>query len=153
MYKLPEDIEKQLQQKYNTVHIPSLVHTLFQEILQKTLKDGACHIREFGKFVSFQTQSSKTKNPTIRFKFRLALSLDKKLKGDQYLLQIVPVKAKVPFTEQHEQKVLDKKEIKAYNFEALQEANKHANKVTKDRLNELEIKRILEEDGGEEYVK
>jgi hypothetical protein len=145
MYKLPEDIEQQLQAKYGThVHIPSLVHFLFQAILEKTIHDGACHIREFGKYIVFKTESSRHPGETVRFKFRISASLDKKLKTDQYLIQNIPVKAKVPFTEKHEIKVLDKKETKFYNYQAGQDANKHANKMTRDNVQKFEIQKVLE---------
>lgn len=144
MYKISEDLEKELQNKYPGVHIPTIVHMIFQSILEKTFSDGACHIREFGKFVSYKTESVKTGGEAIRFKFKISSSLDKKIKKDPYLIQNIPVKAKCEFNEINEQKVSDKQHIKTGNFQACHEASRLANKITKEKMIQMEVKNIFE---------
>jgi hypothetical protein len=131
-YKLPPDIEAELQKRYPAVHIPSVVDSIFQSMIEKITKDSSCTIREFGKFVAFVTHSQKMAKDVIRFRFKLSSSLGKKFKSDPYLLENLPVQAQQPFTKEHEKKCADKQEQRLANLEAIKESNR----VCKIKTNE-----------------
>lgn len=131
-YKLPLDIEAELQKKYPAVHVPSVIDSVFQSIIEKITKDSSCTIREFGKFVAFVTYSEKMSKNVIRFRFKLSSALSKKFKSDQYLLENLPVKAQHPFTKEHEKKCANKQEKKLANLAAIKEANQ----ISKIKTNE-----------------
>ena len=134
MYHLPEDLVKHLQGKYPNVHVKSLVPSLFQAILEKTLTDGSCLIRGFGSFVAYKTYSNKIGRDVIRFKFKPSQALDRKLKTDDYLLDNMPVQAKRAFDEKHAKKCEAHQEQKSYNIEAQKEAVQLGNERTRDKL-------------------
>ena len=140
MFKVPLDIEQELQKKYPNVHIPSFIQTLFNSIIEKTLTDGTCKMRDFGMFVSFVTTSPK--GPVVRFKFRPSVSFSNKIRQDDYLLENLPVKAKVPFTEKHQDKC--NSEIKQANIEAISIAQKIGHKKTKERVKTNAVFDLLE---------
>lgn len=144
MFKLPEDVEIELQKKFVNAHIPTLVQYIFQGILDKTLKDGSCSIREFGKFISFKTKSNKMGQEVIRFKFKLSNTLANKLRIDQYLLDNMPVKATNVFTEGHEERTKDKKVQSKANVSAQKEAEKLGKEKTKSNLVTNEILSIMD---------
>lgn len=143
MFKLPEDVEVELQKKFQNAHIPTLVQYIFQSILEKTLRDGSCSIREFGKFLSFRTRSNKTGQDVIRVKFKLTNTLINKLRNDKYLLENMPVKASNVFTSEHIEKTKDKKEQQKANITAQKEAEKLGKEKTKDQLVTNEILNIM----------
>ena len=143
MYRLPEDVETDLQKKFQNVHIPTLVQYIFQGILEKALNDGSCSVREFGKFITFRTRSNKIGQDVIRFKFKLSNTLNNKLKIDQYLLDNMPVKAPTVFTTEHEQKTKDKKFQQKANIGAQKEAEKLGKEKTKSQLATNEILDIM----------
>lgn len=144
MYKLSEDIEAELQKKFQNVHIPTLVQYIFQTMIEKTLRDGSCSIREFGKFVSFRTRSNKIGQDIVRFKFKLSNNLSAKLRADPYLLDTVPVKASSVFNINHEQNVKNKKEQRQQNIMAQKEAVKLGKEKTKSQLATNEILNIMD---------
>ena len=144
MFRLPEDLEIELQKKFQNAHIPTLAQYIFQAILEKTLHDGSCSIREFGKFVSFRTRSNKIGQDVIRFKFKMSNTLGNKLKIDQYLLENMPVKAAVVFTTEHEQKTKDKKIQQNANITAQKAAEKLGKTRTQSKLATNEILSIMD---------
>lgn len=150
MYHLPEDLVKELQDKYQHVHVKTFVPTLFQAILEKTLSDGSCLIRGFGSFIAYKTYSNKIGREVIRFKFRPSQALDRKLKGDEYLLENMPVKAKRAFDDDHAEKCQTRQEQKSYNIEAQKEAGQLGNARTKDKLILDEIIKAINDDDEEE---
>jgi len=139
VFKLPEDLETELQKKFQNAHIPTITQYIFQAILEKTLKDGSCSIREFGKFISFKTTSNKMGQDVIRFKFKISNTLNNKLKIDKYLLENAPVKATNIFTVEHEEKTKDKKIQQHINMTAQKEAEKLGKEKTKSNLVTSEI--------------
>jgi len=143
--KIPEDVEQNLKRKYPEIDIKTFINSLFQEILDKVFRDGACPISGLGKFIAFVTYSSRINSNVVRFKFRPAAPLIKRIKRDQYLLEKLPVKANVPFTEQHEEKCKDKREIKNINLEAQIQINKVVRERTKENLVYNRILDIVEE--------
>ena len=102
-YKLPTDLESELQKRFPEVHIPTIVDAIFQSIIGKIIRHSNCTVREFGKFIAFVTHSEKLSKDTVRFKFKLSSALNKKLKSDQYLLDNLPVKAQNVFNEKNRQ--------------------------------------------------
>lgn len=92
MFELPFDIEDQLQKKYPDVHIRSLIQSLFQLILNKTIEDGNCTIRGFGRFSCYKAYSSRTKKTVPRLKFKISSRLSSRMINDQYILSKLKVK-------------------------------------------------------------
>ena len=131
MIRIPEDLMKELTDKYPDANIRHIVQLLFDNILEKTLKDGSCMITEFGKFESFKTFSTKLQTEVIRFKFRISPVLEKKIKFDKYLLDNAPVKAKVPFTEVNLEKC--NQEIRESNITASTEAGRLGSLRSKEK--------------------
>lgn len=143
MFKLPEDLEADLQKKFQNAHIPTLVQYVFQGILEKALRDGSCSVREFGKFITFRTRSNKIGQDVIRFKFKLSNTLSSKLRIDQYLLDNIPVKAATVFTTEHEQNTKNKKLQQNANITAQKAAEKLGKEKTKSQLATNEILDIM----------
>jgi nucleoid DNA-binding protein len=131
-FKLPPDVENDLQKRFPEVHIPTVIDAIFQSILTKITKDASCTVREFGKFVAFVTKSQRTLKDSVRFKFKLSSALNQKIKTDQYLINNLPVKATNEFSEKHEKKCRSKKEQRKANLEAKSKATK----VSKTKTNE-----------------
>ena len=131
MFRLTDDVMKDLLKKHPDVNIRRIVHDIFDCILEKTLKDGSSRINEFGKFESFKTFSTKLARNVIRFKFRISPVLEKKIKFDKYLLDNAPVKAKIAFTNEHLEKC--NQQVKQSNVSAGSEASKLGNLRTKER--------------------
>jgi len=148
MYRLPEEIENELQKKYPNEHIKSVIQSIFQSIVEKTLKDGSCHIRELGNFSSFVTYSGKSCSKVVRFKFKTAISLIEKIKTDKYLIENLPIKAKVPFTEEHQNKC--NTELKLNNTKARIEANQLGKNKTREKLANQAVLEILNRISDEE---
>ncbi|HOD61964.1 MAG TPA: hypothetical protein PKG96_07680 [Bacilli bacterium] len=134
MFRLPEDAELEIQKKFPNAPIQQITQYLFQLILHKTLNDGACPVRGFGKFVSFKTRSNRVGQDVIRFKFKISNALINKLKNDQYMLNNIPVKAVNVFAEMHENKTKDKKPQSKANIDASKEAEKLGKKKTEERI-------------------
>ena len=133
----------ELQRKFPDVHIKTITQHIFQSIFDKTLKDGSCNIREFGKFISFQTKSSKLGRNVIRLKFRLSTSLEMKIKTDNYLLNNIPVKSSMIFDDKNEEKCKDKRGIRNANVAAAKEASNIGKKRSEDSVVEFEVSRII----------
>ncbi len=129
MFKLPEDVELDLQKKYQDVKVREFVNSLFQAIINKATQDGSCSIREFGKFIAFVTDSSRIGKHVLRFKFKVTPALNDKIKNDEYLIKNLPIKAKNPFTKKNEENCLSKKDQRDANFIA----QKHASILGKER--------------------
>jgi hypothetical protein len=145
VYKLPEDLEIELQKKFQNAHIPTLVQYIFQGILEKTLRDGSCSIREYGKFLSFKTRSNKIGQDVIRLKFKISNTLNNKLRSDRYLLDNIPVKAINVFGDKHEQNTKDKKIQQTANVLAQKTAEKLGKEKTKSQLVTNEILNIMDQ--------
>jgi nucleoid DNA-binding protein len=143
VYRLPEDLEAELQKKFANAHIPTIVQYIFQGLLEKTLRDGSCSIREFGKFVSFRTRSNRIGQEVIRFKFKMTTTLGNKLKIDQYILDNMPVKATNVFSSEHEEKTKNKKLQQKANITAQKAAEKLGKEKTKSNLVTNEILSIV----------
>lgn len=143
MIKIPEDIEKELIKNFPDSNVRGIIEAIFNSILNKALKDGSCNIREFGKFDVFKTISTKLGTEVLRMKFKISPALEKKIKFDQYLLNNAPVKAKVPFTEDHQKKCNPL--IKIANAEAVAEASRLGNQKTKEKIMSNLVMEILNE--------
>lgn len=143
MYRLPADVEIELQKKFQNVHVPTLVQYIFQAILEKSLSDGSCSVREFGKYICFKTRSNKTGQDVIRLKFKISNTLSNKLKIDQYILNNIPVKAATIFTPEHEEKTKNKKLQQKANITAQKEAERLGRTKTKSQLATNEIIDIM----------
>jgi len=134
VFKLPEDLELELQKKFPNVPIQTITQFIFQSILDKTLKDGSCSIRDLGKFISFRTRSNRVGQDVIRFKFKISNALSGKLKNDSYILDNIPVKAVNVFNEKHKENTKNRKEQSAANVLAAKEAEKLGKKKTGENL-------------------
>ena len=142
-FKLPPDIEEDLQKRFPDIHVPTFVDALFQSILSKITKHSVCTIREFGKFTAFVTHSRKMAKNTIRFKFRVSTALNNKIKSDQYLLNKLPIKATKAFSEENEKKVKDKQAQKLANVKASTDATSYSKRKTDEEVVANEIARIV----------
>jgi len=129
--RIPEDLEREIIKKYPESNVKAIIQAVFVGILEKTLKDGGCIIREFGNFKAFRTFSAKLSTNVIRFKFTISPALEKKIKFDSYLLNTIPVKAKIPFTEEHQKHC--NTEIKLLNTEASCEAVRQSAQKTREK--------------------
>ena len=138
MIKLSEDLMLMLRNKYGKISMDDFVHSLFGVIVEKCLKDGSAIVREFGKFIVFKTESSRTYSEVLRFKFKPSTALLKRLNNDKYILNIIPVKSKHTFSEEHQQKCEGKKDIYYMNLEAQKEAERLGNeKVNRNVSSQL----------------
>ncbi len=144
-YSLPDDIENKLKRRFPNAPIKQIADEIFDEVVNKTITDGACAIRQLGKFVCYKTKSSKTSQDVIRFKFRISPTFDKSLKTDDYHLLNMPIRAKVPFSEQHEEVCKNKRDLRDANIEAQREAEKLGKINTKKNLVTDEVERILDD--------
>jgi nucleoid DNA-binding protein len=142
-YKLPADIESELQKRFPEVHVPTIVDAIFQSIIGKITRHSNCTVREFGKFTAFVTHSEKLSKDTVRFKFKISSALNKKIKSDQYLLENLPAKAQVVFDERNQQVCEDKQLKKMANLEAISEANKISRKKTDEAVAADTISKII----------
>ena len=144
MIRIPEDLEDEIVKKYPESNVKSILQTVFNGLIEKTLKDGGCIIREFGNFKAFKTHSAKLGKDVIRFKFTISPALEKKIKFDEYLLNNVPIKAKIPFTEEHQKKC--NTEIKLLNTEAATSAVRNsAQKTRENTMSKLVLEMLTDE--------
>ncbi len=141
MFKLPADVEKELQKKFPDIPIEKVADAMFRSILEKSLRDGSCFIKGFGHFSAFGKWSSKMNRNVIRFKFTIALSLEKKIKTDPYYLSSIPIKSTRFFSEIDEQK----KEIRKANAEAEKLAKQTGRKKSEERAAIEEVSSIINE--------
>ncbi|MFW6310964.1 MAG: hypothetical protein ACOC1K_01885 [Nanoarchaeota archaeon] len=144
-FKVPKDIESKLKNKYPNLDVVQFINDLFNEIMQKSFAHGSCSIRELGRFIAFQTYSSKLGRNIVRFKFRPALSLTKKIKKDTYLLSTLPVKTKHEFNEKNEENCQEYRELRNKNEEAIRQVRKSERKGTQDNLVKDEIRNMLDD--------
>lgn len=142
-FKLPPDIEDELQTRFPEVHVPTFVDALFQSILSKITKHADCTIREFGKFTAFVAHSKRMSKDIIRFKFKISTALNNKLKSDQYLLNNLPVRAQTPFNKQNEENVADKKDQRHANLKAKTKASSYSKQKTDETVVANEVARIV----------
>ena len=143
MFKLPEDVEIELKKKYPDVPIKNFINSLFQLIINKSTQDGSCSIREFGKFISFVTKSSRIGKDVIRFKFKVTPALNDKIKYDEYLIKNLPVKAKNLFNKKNEENCLLKKEQRDANFIAQKYASILGKERTIEKVKQEEIDQVI----------
>lgn len=142
-YRLPLDIEAEIQKRFGEVHVPTIVDAIFQAILSKTIKDSSCTVREFGKFLAFVTHSERMSKETVRFKFKLSSALNQKIRTDRYLLENLPIKAKNVFDEANEKACETKQPQKIANSEAISRVNKHSRKKTDEAIVAETVQRIV----------
>lgn len=145
MFKVPEDVQTELTKKYPNVYVKDFINDLFRLILEKTLKDSGCSIREFGKFLAFKTFSTRSGKEVIRFKFNIAHSLRTKLKDDDYLLKNLPVKAKNEFNKKNEEICKNFQDQRKSNIEAQKEAKVLEKERTQENLAREHILNIINE--------
>lgn len=143
-YKLPEDIQDELQKKYQNINIQDLTNDLFTMILNKAMSDGSTTIREFGKFTAFKTFSTRIQRDVVRFKFKTTISLSQKLNTDEYISTGLIVKESNPFTEKNECICQEKRENRINQSQLLQEASKKSKEATQEYLAKQKILKILE---------
>ena len=127
------------------VHVREIFHEIIQSIFNKTINHGSCTIREFGKFVSFVTPSTRLGRDTIRFKFSTSSALMNRIKNDTYLLNNLPVKSKHTFEEQHEQICEPKRDQRDENFKARNEAEKLGREKTQEFIARQELMDLLDQ--------
>lgn len=144
LIRVSEDIEKELIETYPDSNVKAIITSLFSMILKKTMTDGSCGIREFGKFTCHKTFSSKLGADVVRFKFRISSALEKTIKTDKYILNNLPVKAKIPFTEENMKYCNN--EVKLLNVKARVEASQLGDKITKEKLMSNLINELVKED-------
>jgi len=142
-YRLPPDIETEIQKRFPEVHIPTVVEAIFQTILSKTIKDSSCTVREFGKFLAFVTHSERMSKPTVRFKFKLSSALNQKIRTDRYLLENLPIKAKNTFDEKNEKACETRQLQRSANSDAISKVNKHSRKKTEEAMVAETIHKII----------
>lgn len=143
-YKIPADLEAELQRRFPEVHVPTIVDAIFQSMISKITRHSNCTIREFGKFTAFVTHSEKLSKDTVRFKFKISSALNKKLKSDQYLLENLPVKAQNVFDENNEKVCQDKQEKKQANLAAVSKANKVSRRKTDEAVAAETVSKIIQ---------
>lgn len=143
MIRLPEDVENELIEMYPEANVKAIIQSLFASVLKKTLKDGCCNIREFGKFLSHKTVSAKLATEVIRFKFKISPALERSIKTDKYLLNNIPIKAKIPFTD--ENKKYCNNDIKIMNTQAQIEASRLGVQLTKEKVMSNRIMDLINE--------
>ena len=148
MFRLPPDVELELTRKYPHVDIINLVHDLITLISQKACFDGSCPIREFGKFIAFQVYSSRLNKNTIRFKFKHSESFMKRIRNDKYILENLAVKLPTPFTDDNEQKCVDKRDRKVVLNKILPNITKITEAKTNYKVATQEILNILQNDNS-----
>jgi hypothetical protein len=143
MYQLPSDIMESLKRQYPDVPMESLVHSIFDSVFRKSARDGACSIKSFGKFIMFSTYSTRLKKNVVRFKFNRSVSLDKQIKNDEYLLNILPCKTKVPFEDNNAEKCHTDTclLLKEENLRTQADAVRNSKDVT----NNISMKDVIEE--------
>ncbi len=146
MYRIPKDVEIEMQRLYPDLDIPTLVHQLFTKLIEKTFNDGACSIRELGKFISFKAYSSKLNREIVKLKFKIATSLIKRIRFDDFLLNSLPLQGVSEFSDKHKKACLNKEAQKAANQSVYSQATQSEKEKTQDRLGKLEILKVLEED-------
>lgn len=143
IYKIPPDIEKNLEKIYPDVDITKLVHNIFEQILNKCFQDGSCTIREFGKFDCFKVFSSRVGREQVRLKFKATVSLIDKIRNDSYLLnELVSVQSR-EFTDEHQNRCDGKENQKKLNYEARRLASSKQKEKTKERLAKQRILDIV----------
>jgi hypothetical protein len=145
MYKIPKDIEIEMNKLYPDLDIQLFIHNLFTKVLDKTFADGACTIRELGKFITYKTYSTKVNNYTVKLKFKTAASILNRIRHDEYLLENVPVQSKYCFTDSHKQACQNRAAQKAANKEIASKVKESEHKKTNERLAKYEILKVLEE--------
>lgn len=142
-YKLPADIESDLQKRFPEVHVPTIVDAIFQSIISKITRHSNCTVREFGKFTAFVTHSEKLSKDTVRFKFKISSALNTKIKSDQYLLENLPVKAQNVFDEKNQKVCEDKQNKKHANLAAISEANRVSRTKTNEAVAAETVSKII----------
>lgn len=146
MYKLPLDIETELQKKYPTISVKSFINDIFDIILKKSLNSGGCSIREFGKFTTHKVFSGRVNKYLIRFKFKTSEALNLKIKDDPFLLETLNTRPKVEFNKVDEENCKSRKSLKDENYQSRSEAIKLEKKVTKNNVARNELERIIQGD-------
>jgi hypothetical protein len=144
MLRVPEDLEAELIKKYPNDNVKAIIQSVFLGVLEKTLKDGGCAIKEFGNFRAYKTYSAKLSVEVVRFKFAISPSLEKKIRCDSYLLNNMTSKAKVPFTEHHQSKC--NTEIKLLNAEAGFAAIQKSKQITNNKIMSNLVQTLLDEE-------
>ena len=152
MYKLPLDIEKDLQEKYPDTPVEMFVQDLFQAILRKSLLDGSCTVRSFGKFISYVCFSGIHYRKIVRFKFRISLALSNKIKMDEYLLENLPVQSQVNFGESNKEKCGgESRKIKLENEKLVYQSCKYENESNRQYQATQLVKDLVYSDDNENF--
>lgn len=90
-FKLPADVVSSLKKEFPDIkHIEKIVNKVFDLILKKVIKDGACTITRFGYFFGYKSLSSRTKEVLPRIKFAISRTLRLDIQNDQYLMDQIP---------------------------------------------------------------
>lgn len=143
MFEIPPDIELQLSQRFPQVDVRKIVSNLFQLILDKTLEDSSCSVRGLGKFLAYSVYSGKSKTNLIRFKFKPAECLRKRIRTDKYLLKTVKAKNQTAFIESTINET--HREIRDENLKTMSLAEKYGLKSTKDKILDNFITEMIKE--------
>lgn len=163
MYKLPQDIIYKLKEKHpqlvelenkekypgTNFKLEHLINDIFVEIMEKAIYDGSCLIRSFGTFVAFKVFSNRTKKEAPRFKFKISLSLNDKLKTDQHIIDSLISSEPNKFDEKHEEVCKEKRHISRERAKAPYLANQQSRQRTEEKINHQTILEILDKDGNE----
>ena len=146
-YKIPNIIEKKLQEKYTSINVSEFINYLFTEIQNKSISDGSCLIYNFGRFFAFKNFSNKKFKFQPRFKFKVSRALIKKMADDPYILDQINLTTSMIFDQKkmQDEKYLKNRE-KSQNLQNIIKNNSLLIKE-KDYLNEMkdEIYTLFEE--------
>ena len=146
-YKIPNIIEKKLQEKYTSINVSEFINDLFTEIQNKSISDGSCLIYNFGHFFAFKNFSNKKFKFQPRFKFKVSRALIKKMADDPYILDQINLTTSMIFDQKkmQDEKYLKNRE-KSQNLQNIIKNNSLLIKE-KDYLNEMkdEIYSLFEE--------
>ena len=91
IFKLPPDVVSSLKKEFPDVkNVEKIIDKVFDLILRKVIKDGACTITRFGYFFGYKSISSRTKELLPRIKFSISRTLRLDIQNDQYLMDQIP---------------------------------------------------------------
>ena len=147
MFKLPEDLYEQLELMYpdSNIDLKSVVNNIFTLILNKTIEDSSCNIREFGKFIAFTALSTRVKRKVVRFKFKISQSLYTKLQEDEYILNNLPFRDNNEFNETNEKNCEAGQEIRERSTETMKYAEQLGRQRTYEKLAKKAIESMISE--------
>ena len=87
LFKLPPDVVASIKKEFPEVkNINKLINSIFDKILRKVIRDGACTITRFGYFFGYKSFSNRIGQVLPRIKFSISRTLRLDIQDDQYLM-------------------------------------------------------------------